>query len=392
MAGFWAAVTMTGVDLPAPMTPGVVKGLLLRNLRYWGSKHDIFYPDGTMNIGFHYPNMYMSEDYNSPQSPYWCMKTFCFLALPAEHPFWSVEEEPLPVKDNKLMVKVLKNPRHILVDSSNHHFLLSAGQFCGWPLKATHAKYSKFAYSSSFGFSVPTGPLIQQLAPDSTLALSEDGGETWRMRWKSEETTFASANLMIDGSPKETLPVLSTKWKAMRGVEVQTTLIPPSSRWPDWHIRVHEITVSEGFQDSLDLCEGGFAIFGQSVSSTEPRSLVLNPLDPAHSEGILEDNTSALVMSSAGASGVCSLGTLTPLGKGSVLKPDSNTNLMEQRTLIPTMRETVSMPDSRRISFITGVFAISGNNISRETWKRWEDKPVVNSQSAHAGGDFIAFG
>jgi len=43
------------------------------------------------------------------------------------------------------------------------------------------AKYGKFAYSSSFGFSVPTGPLrIAQQAPDSTLALSDDSEQE---RW-----------------------------------------------------------------------------------------------------------------------------------------------------------------------------------------------------------------
>jgi len=70
----------------------------------------------------------------------------------------------------------------IVCDSGSHHFLLSSGQFCPWPLKATEAKYGKFAYSSHFGFSVPTGPLIQQMAPDSTLALSLNEGESWYTR------------------------------------------------------------------------------------------------------------------------------------------------------------------------------------------------------------------
>ncbi len=63
MGGFWGAVIMAGVTLPAaPLTVGIVKGLLCRHLRYWAGKADIFCPDGTLNIGFHYPNMYMSED------------------------------------------------------------------------------------------------------------------------------------------------------------------------------------------------------------------------------------------------------------------------------------------------------------------------------------------
>jgi hypothetical protein len=167
--GFWGAVIMAEVDaLPPPLTPGVLKGLLFRHLRYWAQKPDIFYTDGTFNIGYTFPNMFMCEDYNSPQSPYWCMKTLCLLALPETHPFWSCEAEPQPLslppisgsgspgdanEGTKLEVKLHKRPRHILVDSDNHHYLLSSGQYCGWPLKATEAKYAKFAYSSAFGFS-----------------------------------------------------------------------------------------------------------------------------------------------------------------------------------------------------------------------------------------------
>ena len=35
MVGFWAAVAYADVELPAPLTWGVVKGLYLRNLRWY---------------------------------------------------------------------------------------------------------------------------------------------------------------------------------------------------------------------------------------------------------------------------------------------------------------------------------------------------------------------
>jgi hypothetical protein len=162
------------VVLPAPLNDwGIVKGLLLRHFRWWSKKHNMFNVDGTLTIGFAYPNMYMSEDYNSPQSPYWALKSFLSLGLPDHHPFWTAQEKPLPRADELSVVSV-RPPMHIVCSTKNHHFLLSMGQFCPWPLKATEAKYGKFAYSSHFGFSVPTGTLIQQMAPDNTLALSKD--------------------------------------------------------------------------------------------------------------------------------------------------------------------------------------------------------------------------
>ncbi|KAH6716636.1 hypothetical protein BKA61DRAFT_600136 [Leptodontidium sp. MPI-SDFR-AT-0119] len=387
MGGFWAAVTMAEVDLPSPLTHGVVKGLLLRHLRHWTSKPDIFYADGTLNIGFCYPNMYMSEDYNSPQSPYWCMKTFCMMALPPSHDFWKIEEEQLLNSSGKdgLEVALLERPRHILVDSGNHHFLLSSGQYCGWPLKATEAKYAKFAYSSTFGFSVPTGLLIQQMAPDSTLALSEDDGETWKVRWKSEETTISSVDFLSKGL-SEKIPVLVSRWKPSRAssLDVETTLIPPTKGWPDWH--------------------GGFAIYGRKKRD----GLALLPLGwegeansgPISVEGVSESSASALIVSSAGASGVRNL-ALSSSGSevkvnGEVLKPDANTNLMVSRTLIPTLRVEVNLEKEQgklSVTFITAVFAVGGGKLeAKEVQRKWENVPRVRracGSDGHGIGDYI---
>jgi len=83
MGGFWAAAAYAGVALPALLTEtGVVKCLRLRHIRWWVSKPDIFNVDGTLNIGFLYPNTYMCEYYNSPQSVYWCLESLLIVALP----------------------------------------------------------------------------------------------------------------------------------------------------------------------------------------------------------------------------------------------------------------------------------------------------------------------
>ncbi|MBE3048159.1 DUF2264 domain-containing protein, partial [Candidatus Bathyarchaeota archaeon] len=38
----------------------------------------------------------MSEDYNSPQSPYWALKTLIAVALSEDNDFWTAEEAPYP--------------------------------------------------------------------------------------------------------------------------------------------------------------------------------------------------------------------------------------------------------------------------------------------------------
>jgi len=137
--GFWSALAFADVEPPAPLTWGMAKGLLLRNLRWWSQHPHIFQPNGMLNIGYTYPNYYLAEPYNSPGSPYWCMLAFAALAQPAEHPFWSCEEEahPFASPEKSLLpaVKALKHPLHIMVHKGGHTFMLSSGQKCHYPLK-----------------------------------------------------------------------------------------------------------------------------------------------------------------------------------------------------------------------------------------------------------------
>ena len=69
MVSFWGALAYAGVELPAPLTWGMIKGIVLRHLRWWQTQPNIWSPAGTLTIGYSYPNMYMAENYNSPGSP-----------------------------------------------------------------------------------------------------------------------------------------------------------------------------------------------------------------------------------------------------------------------------------------------------------------------------------
>ena len=360
----------------------------------------MFNIDGTLTIGFTYPNMYMGEDYNSPQSPYWAMKSFLALGLPSAHPFWTAEEKPLPSSVKHTVVE-LKSPMHILSSQPNHHFLLSMGQFCPWPLKATEAKYGKYAYSSHFGFSVLTGTLIQQIAPDSTLALSKDRGETWRVPWKATNPQFSSAQLMHMGEVTEDIPSLTSTWKPWADAEiiVQTHLIAPCPRWSDWYIRWHSIANMSSQDINLQAVQGGFAIqgrgskFGEVLPSfTGMSGFEATSQERPFPEGTFTEYGSTIICSDAGASGVHSLHLPgrrahqptkeTP----EVLKPDANTNLMWQRTLIPTIKiEEAIVSFTKPLEFGSAVFALA-RTLDRE--KRytgldvanlWMDAPVVCS-------------
>lgn len=400
MGAFYAAFSYGGLcDDSSPLAShGAVKGMLLRHLRWWSAhSQDSFWPDGTLNIGYMYPNMYMSENYNSPQSPYWALKSLIVIALADSDPFWMAEELPHPLQERKTEmkqkrsgIKVIKPARQIVCNPAggNHHFLLSSGQFCVWPMKATEAKYAKFAYSSAFGFSVPTGPLLAQIAPDSTLALSRDGGETWAQRWISVgETQFPT--VAVQGLQGGTTALVSL-WKPWQSASiiVESTVISPCDKWPDWHLRIHRIRPGTAVDLPFIAVEGGFAIFAprnpnnrviQTTTISELGSISVGSL--SDHEVAIETPNAALVVSKAGASGIVDFTpqTYDATSRGDVMRPDPNTNIITTKTMIPNIRHDRKCLDAGGTIIASGIFAVAGKaGTMKELEARWLRRPSLS--------------
>lgn len=359
MVAFWGSVAFADVELPAPLSWGAVRGIWLRNLRWWTTQKDIFQPNGMLSIGYSYPNTYLAENYNSPGSPYWCMLAFAPLAVPESHPFWSAPEEPHPFAGQRI-VKPLPHPRHIVVQSGGHTFLLSSGQSCHYPLKATQAKYGKFAYSSAFAYSVPTGSYtLEQFVPESSLAISDDDGEIWKMRRAHNGDSEIENH---DG-----VPVLVSSMKPWSDVDVLTYLVPPAEDTPNWHLRVHRIRTGH----DIKTAEGAFAVYG--CQEADGRNLT--DLNESISEGGKADWNSAFAASRSGAVGIAELS----LGKrdGSILLADANSNLVEARSVLPTIHVDLKAGETKWL--VTGVYALPASVDGwKEKWKAgWEKKPVV---------------
>lgn len=359
MVGFWGAVAFADVELPAPLSWGVVKGIWLRNLRWWTTQRDIFQANGMLTIGYSYPNYYLAENYNSPGSPYWCMLAFAPLAVPESHQFWSAKEEPHPYADMRV-VRPLAHPRHIMVQSGGHTFLLSSGQSCHYPLKATQAKYGKFAYSSAFAYSVPTGSYsLEQYVPESSLALSDDDGEMWKMRRAHSGDSEIETH---DG-----VSVLVSSMKPWGDVEVLTYLVPPAEETPNWHLRIHRIKTGRDLQTA----EGAFAVYG----CREADGRALEGLDESISEGGKADNSSAFVASRSGAVGIAELNLEER--EGSILLADANSNLVEARSVLPTIHADLRAGETKW--FVTAVYALPSSVQGwKGQWKAgWSKKPEL---------------
>lgn len=356
MSAFWSAAAFADLELSAPLTWGVVKGLQLRNFRYWASQQSAYTPDGVLTLGFCYPNPLVVENYHSDGSPYWCFVSFLCLALPETHPFWSSMEEPYPLS---LMntVRILSQPLHIATNMGGHTCILSPGRQCTSYLKHGAAKFGKFAYSSAFGFSVPVGTgCLAELGGDNTLALSDDGGETWKCRDRTKDAH-------IEGGKW-----LKSFWYPWKDVEVESCLIPPAAESPLWHLRVHRLKSSR----PLISAEGGFAIYGQGKDGS--------PLEPSIGEdfGTHENNGEGRATSKAGVSGIVDVGSGER--KGLALRTDPNTNLIVSRAVVPTLLHEHSLND-RNTWLVTAVFALPseyGQQGAKEGWTvEWEKRPKI---------------
>lgn len=290
-AAYFSVCALCGVEsFPLP----VLKGIIARHLVHWLNL-PIFDNAGILSIGYAYPNLQMSESYNAPGSPYWAMKAFLFLALPAEHPFWQVPLAPLPVLEKK---KYLKYAGMVIQRGKEHVVALVPGRTEADGHSHTIEKYAKFAYSSKFGFSIARSYVtLQECAPDSMLAFEAYG-------------YLFVKNTLEKGYTIDEEKLIYT-WQPISGIRVTTTIEPTAAG----HIRRHQI-LSEIECRAYDC---GFA---------------LSSADEEGSGGFWQKQEASQA-EMKNRDGYCRVVSLQGGGKGEILIPDPNTNLMHPKTRIP---------------------------------------------------------
>ncbi|HEV7275243.1 MAG TPA: DUF2264 domain-containing protein [Devosiaceae bacterium] len=294
--GIWGAFAYAGLEA---LPWGEMKGHYLRHLRWW-SKLPIADRDGVLSVGYGYPNLFMSESYNSAGSPYWAFKAFLPLALPAEHPFWAAEEEPATFDGAPVP---LRHPGMVMMHTRGNVVALAGGQQ-NWEMRAGAEKYAKFVYSSRYAFSVEVHERsYNQGAFDGMLALSDDHRH-YRVREENAEARLAGT-------------VLFARWHPWVDVTVETWLLPASP----WHIRIHRITTPR----ELHGTEGGFAVARAD----------------GNADAVVEEAGRAFVRTATDLSAIIDL---PPEGQraGRAHKALPNSNLIAARTLVPQLRGRIS--------------------------------------------------
>lgn len=289
-AAFFSACVGFKLDvLPKP----VMKGIIVRHLDDWLSA-PIFDHIGILTIGYKYPNLQMSEDYNAPGSPYWAMKTFAFLTLPESDEFYRIEAAPLPELDT---IKRIACGDMIIARSSGHVTAFVPGMLTPHQHAHTEEKYCKFAYSTRYGFSIPRSQkTLTEAATDSMLAFEVFG----HIYVKGMTTSYS----MVDN-------FIEMKWSPVKGIDVVTKIDITETT----QIRSHEIT-SE-YDCKANDC--GFAVSKDDVTGFPERRVTTNHAFVKNGD----EN--------------CEAEILEGNGRAKVIDVSPNTNLIHSKTVIPAI-------------------------------------------------------
>ncbi|MDD6483012.1 MAG: DUF2264 domain-containing protein [Clostridiales bacterium] len=286
---FWSACLLADVK---PFSVPVIKGIIVRHLESWFGDNKIFDNGNVLTVGYKYNQLTMAENYNAPGSPYWGLKVFAFLALDDNHEFWTARAAKLPLLED---LKMIKPAQMLAARYRGSVTIYPAGMQNDFSCGQIPAKYTKFAYSTLFGFSVPKGNVsLSEAACDSTLAFELDGLIMTRLHSKSFVLNEDS---------------LTIYWSPFTGIEVETKIVPKEYG----HIRKHKV-ISDYECKAYDC---GFA-----VSCTDSAKCTHKA-----------DSTSACAEN---VNSKCTVQSDT--GSGEIINAVPNTNLVSPKTVIPAIK------------------------------------------------------
>ncbi|WP_394526765.1 DUF2264 domain-containing protein [Lacrimispora sp. JR3] len=308
-AAFWSAYLFAGLD---DIPVGVVKGIISRHLNWW-MEQKMFDRDGVLTIGYSYPNLIMAERYNAPGSPYWGMKTLLCLGLPDDHPFWTAKGEALPELSSR---KLLKQADMLMHRRGGDVVAYPAGVCETYGHGHVPEKYSKFAYSTRFGFSVARSQIVlHENAPDSTLAFVIDGDDYVFVRKYSDFYEVSEERVI-------------SSWHPFPGIKVNTTIVPQDYG----HLRVHVIES----QFDCVAYDCGFSV-EKFTEEYEQKA---------------EGEQSYIFQKKQG----CKVSGKGPGAKGVIIEADPNTNVLYPNASIPAVSYRIKKGESVRLETMVTSF------------------------------------
>ncbi len=322
---FWSTYQFAGLKgIPV----GTVKGIITRHLSWWFNQ-PIFDASNLLTVGYSYPNLIMSEDYNGTGSAYWALKTFIILSLDENNEFWLCNALPMPKLNS---IRYFKECKMTICRNSHNVLAFVNGQSSGSSFPNIEAKYEKHVYSTLFGFSVPRSNIgLRNYAQDSTLSVSNDGEY-----FKAKHKVFGVRN---------NESYMYSIWIPWKGTEIESYIFPGIP----WHVRVYIIKTDK----YIELQDSGFCV----EKGDNLNSIIYNE------NGICVKNENIY-------SGIVSL-----IGNGNpeLIEPAPNTNLLYTKTILPFLKWKL-----QKGKYIVANAIIGDLDEKRNSENIWCDMPVVN--------------
>lgn len=136
-----------------PLPPGESRRIASGVLRYFW-EHGAQDPDGLLQVGYRGINAAVAEFYNGPGTSYWAAQGLIALMIPANDPFWTAPELPMPADagEHTVVINGAGLVAHVLADGEARLYPVSQ------PFSRAHdhwqrgVKYEQHAYSSALGW------------------------------------------------------------------------------------------------------------------------------------------------------------------------------------------------------------------------------------------------
>ncbi|GAB6936772.1 DUF2264 domain-containing protein [Isoptericola variabilis] len=180
-APFWMGALTGATDL----APGLLRRAASGMVAHFADRGA---PDerGLLTLGWHHDWPAMRQNYSGSGSPYWASKGMLGLALPASHPVWTAQEEPLPVERGDVL-RTVEAPGWVVsgtradgvVRIANHGTDLAPRG----AREPEHPLYARLAYSTAT-FPPPVGPELASPLANAVALLDADGRASHRTRFE----------------------------------------------------------------------------------------------------------------------------------------------------------------------------------------------------------------
>lgn len=201
---------------------------------------------------------------------------------------------------------------------------------------------------------MPTGASgDEQHALDSTFALSDDGGESFKV-----------PRQLLSAAIDEDRGCLTSSWTPWPDVLVETWLVAPSSTSSSlaWHIRAHRVTLTDAQAPrELLVSDGTFAVSDRERQGERRR---VEAQVQVGADRQYTSDSEAFVAAHRGAVGIRDITPdLLKSGNGTrgvVVPNDASSNIIAPRTSIACLQKTLSSSSSSSRShvLVTAVFAV----------------------------------